>query len=96
MFNAFSNSFHVNAYVTSIRMFFSVSIGYFAYDFVDMFLYTWHKRSTKEMLMHHIVVLTCFGIAAHTQLYVPYAAISLVVEVNSMCLHARALLLIAG
>ena len=88
---------HVQVYdYTKLIRILTVSMGYFAYDFADMFLYTWHKRSTKEMLMHHIVVFTCFGIAAHTQFYVPYAAISLVVEVNSMCLHARALLIIAG
>ena len=71
-------------------------MGYFAYDFADMFLYTWHKRSTKEMLMHHVVVFTCFGIAAHTQVYVAYAVISLLIEVNSICLHARSLLILAG
>ena len=71
-------------------------MGYFAYDFIDMSLYTWHKRSTKEMLLHHIVVFTCFGIAAHTKVYVPYAVISLIIEINSMCLHARAMLILTG
>ena len=71
-------------------------MGYFAYDFFDMALYTWHKRSTKEMLLHHIVVFACFAIAAHTQFYIPYAVISLIIEINSMCLHARALLLLTG
>ena len=73
-----------------------VSMGYFAYDFIDMSLYTWYKRSTKEMLLHHIVVFTCFGIAAHTKFYVPYAVISLIIEINSMCLHARAMLILTG
>ena len=71
-------------------------MGYFAYDFIDMSLYTWHKRSTKEMLLHHIVVFTCFGIAAHTKVYGPYAVISLIIEINSMCLHARAMLILTG
>jgi len=48
------------------------------------------------MLLHHIVVFGCFGIAAHTKVYVPYAVISLIIEVNSMCLHGRALLLLTG
>ena len=74
----------------------TVSMGYFAYDFIDMSLYTWHKRSTKEMLLHHIVVFTCFGIGAHMKLYVPYAVISLIIEINSMCLHARAMLILTG
>ena len=61
-----------------------------------MCLYTWHKRSTKEMLLHHVVVFTFFGIAAHTKVCVPYAVIALIVEVNSMFLHARTLLLLTG
>jgi len=72
------------------------SVGYFVYDFVDMFLYTWHKRSTKEMLVHHLTVVLCFGIAAVNRTYVAYAAISLVVEVNSVFLHARQLLKFCG
>ena len=71
-------------------------MGYFAYDFIDMSLYTWHKRSTKEMLLHHIVVFTCFGIGAHMKSYVPYAVISLITEINSMWLHARAMLILTG
>ena len=73
-----------------------VSMGYFAYDFIDMSLHTWYKRSTKEMLLHHIAVFTCFGIAAHTKFYVTYAGIALIVEINSICLHARAMLILTG
>lgn len=86
----------INGFNKSGHMLISISMGYFAYDFFDMSLYTWHKRSTKEMLLHHIVVFVCFGIAAHTKVYVPYAVISLIIEVNSMCLHGRALLLLTG
>jgi len=86
----------INGFSQSGHMLISVSMGYFAYDFIDMSLYTWHKRSTKEMLLHHIVVFTCFGIAAHTKVYVPYAVISLIIEINSMCLHARAMLILTG
>jgi len=86
----------INGFCTSGHMLISVSMGYFAYDFIDMSLYTWYKRSTKEMLLHHIVVFTCFGIAAHTKFYVPYAVISLIIEINSMCLHARAMLILTG
>lgn len=86
----------INGYSKSGHLLISISMGYFAYDVFDMGLYTWHKRSTKEMLLHHIVVFSCFGIAAHTQFYIPYAVISLIIEINSMCLHARALLLLTG
>ena len=46
--------------------------------------------------MHHLTVVTCFGIAAVSRTYVAYAAISLVVEVNSVFLHGRQLLKFAG
>ena len=48
------------------------------------------------MLVHHLTVVTCFGIAAVSRTYVAYAAISLVVEVNSVFLHGRQLLKFAG
>jgi len=60
-----------------------------------MFLYNM-KRSTLELLFHHACVIVCFGIAAHTKHFLPYAAIALVIEINSVFLHARGLLIIAG
>jgi len=86
----------IKGYTDSSHALVCFSIGYFLYDFFDMFLYTWHKRSTKEMLVHHLTVVTCFGIAAVNKTYVAYAAISLVVEVNSVFLHGRQLLKFAG
>lgn len=86
----------IKGYTGSAHTLVCFSIGYFVYDFFDMFLYTWHKRSTKEMLVHHLTVVTCFGIAAVSRTYVAYAAISLVVEVNSVFLHGRQLLKFAG
>ena len=42
------------------------------------------------------MVILCFGIAVSTRTYVAYAALSLVVEINSVFLHARQLLTIGG
>lgn len=42
------------------------SMGYFCYDFFDMYLYN-KKKSTYELLLHHVCVITCFGIAAYTR-----------------------------
>lgn len=71
------------------------SIGYFIYDFFDMFLYH-RKGSTYELLLHHVTVISCFSIATASKTYVAYAALSLVVEINSIFLHARQLLIFGG
>jgi len=85
----------IHAYSTSAHALVSFSIGYFIYDFSDMALYH-RKGSTYELLIHHGMVILCFGIAVSTRTYVAYAALSLVVEINSVFLHARQLLTIGG
>ena len=37
----------IKGYTQSAHTLVCFSIGYFLYDFFDMFLYSWHKRSTK-------------------------------------------------
>ena len=54
------------------------------------------KRSTYELLVHHTLVIVCFSIAVVYHEYVAYAALSLMVEVNSVFLHARQLFIISG
>ena len=54
------------------------------------------KGSTYELLIHHGMVILCFGIAVSTRTYVAYAALSLVIEINSVFLHARQLLTFCG
>ena len=85
----------IHAYSTSAHALISISIGYFIYDFCDMAVYH-RKGSTYELLVHHSMVILCFGIAVSTRTYVAYAALSLVVEINSIFLHARQLLTIGG
>lgn len=80
---------------SSIHILVSFSIGYFTYDFFDMFIYH-KKRSTYELLLHHFMVILCYTIAASSMTYVSYATLSLVVEVNSIFLHARQLFIIAS
>ena len=69
------------------------SIGYFLYDIMDMALYN-PKRSTYELLFHHACVIACFGISASSKKFIPYACISLMIEINSIFLHLRQLLII--
>ena len=53
-------------------------------------------QSNSWHFAHFLQVILCFGIAVSTRTYVAYAALSLVVEINSIFLHARQLLMIGG
>lgn len=85
----------IGTYSTSSHLLVSVSVGYFMYDFMDMALYH-HKRSSYELMIHHFCVILCFGLAELTRLYVGYAVVALLVEVNSVFLHTRQLFIIQG
>ena len=71
------------------------SIGYFLYDAADMIV-NHRKRSTYELLLHHCLVILCYSVAVLTHQFVAFVALSLVVEINSVFLHARQLLIITS
>ena len=71
------------------------SIGYFIYDAADMIL-NHRKRSTYELLLHHTLVILCYSVAVISKQFVAFVALSLVVEINSVFLHARQLLIITN
>ncbi|XP_071362038.1 TLC domain-containing protein 2-like [Trachinotus anak] len=73
----------------------AVSTGYFINDFLDMAMNQPFKQSW-ELLLHHSVVIPCFGWAVTTRLYLGFAVVSLLVEINSVFLHIRQLLLLSG
>ncbi|MBN3322572.1 TLCD2 protein, partial [Atractosteus spatula] len=73
----------------------SISIGYFIYDFFDMVLYQ-KLHQSWELLFHHIVVIMCFGTSVLTCHYVGFAVVALLVEINSIFLHLRQMLLMAS
>ncbi len=54
------------------------------------------KRSTYELLFHHFCVICCFGLSAYSRKFIPYACLALMIEINSIFLHLRQLLLIKG
>ncbi len=83
----------IDGYSHQAHMLVGFSIGYFMYDFLDMALYN-PKRSTYELLFHHACVVTCFGIAASSNKFLPYACLSLMIEINSIFLHLRQLFVI--
>ncbi|XP_010222354.1 PREDICTED: TLC domain-containing protein 2 [Tinamus guttatus] len=73
----------------------AVSVGYFLEDFVDM-LCNQKLRQSWELLFHHSVVIVCFGIAVLLHQYVGFALVALLVEINSIFLHLRQILLMAN
>ncbi|XP_004543851.1 TLC domain-containing protein 2 [Maylandia zebra] len=73
----------------------SFSIGYFIYDFFDM-LRSQKLSQSWELLFHHIVVITCFGLAVVSCRYVGFAVVALLVEINSVFLHIRQILRMAN
>lgn len=72
-----------------------VSTGYFIQDAGDIIL-TGHARGSWEFLIHHTLVISCFLYALYTHLYVAGAVVALLVEVNSVTLHLRLMLKLAG
>lgn len=72
-----------------------VSTGYFFQDACDI-IYTGHAKGSWEFLLHHALVLGCFLYTLCTEMYVAGAVVALFVEVNSVTLHLRLLLKLAG
>ncbi|XP_018603733.1 TLC domain-containing protein 1 [Scleropages formosus] len=71
------------------------STGYFVQDAGDIIL-TGHARGSWEFLLHHALVIWCFLYTLFTRHYVAGAVVALFVEVNSVFLHTRLLLKLAG
>lgn len=72
-----------------------VSTGYFIQDAADI-IFSGYARESWEFLIHHVLVISTFLYTLITSLYVAGAVIALFVEVNSVFLHLRLLLKLAG
>ncbi|XP_061219638.1 TLC domain-containing protein 2 [Neopsephotus bourkii] len=73
----------------------AVSVGYFLEDFVDMLCHQ-KLHQSWELLFHHSVVIVCFGTAVLLHQYIGFALVALLVEINSIFLHLRQILLMAN
>ncbi|OQR87412.1 hypothetical protein ACHHYP_08874 [Achlya hypogyna] len=72
-----------------------ISTGYFLYDFYDLVAYKlWLKA--PGILAHHIMVGACYGAAIVYGVGQCYLVVMLLLELNSVFLHARKLLSMAG
>ncbi|KAM5215496.1 LOW QUALITY PROTEIN: TLC domain-containing protein 2 [Hipposideros larvatus] len=71
----------------------AVSGGYFLADGADMLWNTLAQASNH--LCHHLVVVSCLSTAILSGHYVGFSVVSLLLELNSACLHLRKLLLLS-
>ncbi|KAG8228654.1 hypothetical protein J437_LFUL008305 [Ladona fulva] len=85
----------ISKYTTSSHILVSVTVGYFIYDLFDMAI-NHRKKSSYELMIHHIIAILCFGLCVCTRYYLGYGLVALLVEVNSVFLHIRQLMLIQG
>ncbi|EFP07281.1 hypothetical protein CRE_13518 [Caenorhabditis remanei] len=72
-----------------------ISVAYFFQDAIDMLMYEWSSY-TLELLLHHFATcaaLVCPGVTGRFTLAAGWA---LLMEVNSIFLHARTILQICG
>uniref|UniRef100_A0A672G5N9 TLC domain-containing protein n=1 Tax=Salarias fasciatus TaxID=181472 RepID=A0A672G5N9_SALFA len=66
----------------------AASTGYFIHDFLDLALNEPFRKSW-EVLLHHSMVISCFGFALRSGVCVGFAVASLLVEIHSVFLHIR-------
>jgi len=66
------------------------STGYFMHDVVQNLRHRPLSLSW-EILLHHFIVISCYGIVIYAQIFINYSTVSLLVEFNSIFLHARQL-----
>ncbi|KAM7069132.1 TLC domain-containing protein 2 [Molossus nigricans] len=71
----------------------AVSVGYFLADGADM-LWNQTLGQAWDLLCHHLVVVSCLSTAILSSHYVGFSVVSLLIELNSSCLHLRKFLLL--
>lgn len=69
----------------------AISTGYFAYDLWDMVLSGLYRESI-EIIVHHVLVITCYLCALSKTIGHAYLILALVCEINSVFLHLRKLM----
>ncbi|XP_013914872.1 PREDICTED: TLC domain-containing protein 2 [Thamnophis sirtalis] len=85
----------IDQFSPSAHCLLGISIGYFVQDFLDM-VCNQKLQKCWELLFHHFVVIVCFGFAFLARRFVGFAMVALLVEINSVFLHLRTILRMAG
>ncbi|XP_078455140.1 TLC domain-containing protein 1-like isoform X1 [Lampetra planeri] len=85
----------LTSYTLPMNVLLAISTGYFLQDTLDI-VWSGQVKASWEFLFHHALVLSCFGYSLLTLQYVAGTTVALLVEVNSVFLHARLLMKLAG
>ncbi|KAH7721876.1 protein F41H10.5 [Aphelenchoides avenae] len=72
-----------------------VSMGYFVHDTIDMLKYE-VSRWTFELLLHHVATIFVLESSLLAKKFILYAYWALLMEVNSIFLHARTISQLSG
>jgi len=69
----------------------SFTFGYFVYDFFDLLAASrWSiSKNNFDIILHHVLVICCFGSCVVQQRYMGLSMLSILMEVNSVFLHLR-------
>ncbi|CAF1288041.1 unnamed protein product [Rotaria magnacalcarata] len=85
----------ISSFTRHAYSFVSFELGYFIFDSIDN-IRNLSGRHTFEILLHHIIIIGCFGISLYLGRYIGYCVISLFIEINSIFLHLRQLFLFSN
>jgi len=77
--------------------FIKFTYGYMVYDWLDMLrMAEWNVKNLKEMTVHHLCVISGCMTAIIYRQYTSFGMVVMIMEVNSVFLHARALMQYCG
>ncbi|EYC10018.1 hypothetical protein Y032_0058g2946 [Ancylostoma ceylanicum] len=79
----------------SAQYVFLFSMGYFIYDLIDMYIHG-EAPNSKEYFVHHSLVISAFTVILLTGKLFGFAMIGLLVEVQTIFLHLRTMVRLAG
>ena len=85
----FSNP--LDGHTLPTKLLVSFSWGYFLHDLVHTLICR-NIKSSWDIVLHHVVVLFCHGLAISQDMFINFACVSLFCELNSVFLHSRQLL----
>ena len=88
-------NFHI-AYTDNGAKATTITLGYFIYDIIDMFLTAWSEKGTGEVMLHHTFSGICIAYAAVNGNMVGFSLIGMTIEFNTIFLHLRKLLRMSG
>ena len=77
-----------NLYTEGGKILCTISLGYFIFDFIE-YAYRGAFKREIDIFFHHLVCIVALTYTVGSNLYFGYIMIGLMVEVNSIFLHAR-------